>query len=355
MGYVGNQTTTSFTSMDKQTITGTGASTYTLSHNVSSEFEIEVFVNNVRQEGGSGKAYTVSNNQITFSENINSTDDCYVIFQGKAIQTVVPPDGSVTSAKLATAFPSASLDMNGTELVLDSDGDTSITSDTDDRVDIKVGGSDVFHVTSNGIAVGQETSTGGNTLVDIHGSGSGRGANIAFANDHNTDKFFVGIAGDTTGNVLIYNAENSNMIFGTNNIERMSIDNAGRFRVPSVHSSTTGSGANVRVQTDGKLERSTSSQRYKNTINDATHGLTELLNLKSVTYKGNNDGDTIFGGLIAEEVHDAGLTEFVEYDDQNRPDALHYGNMVSLCIKAIQELKTELDNAKARITALEGN
>ena len=61
----------------------------------------------------------------------------------------------------------------------------------------------------------------------------------------------------------------------------------------------------------------------------------------------------IFGGLIAEEVHDAGLTEFVQYNDDDEPDALAYGNMVSLCIKAIQELKAELDSAKARITALE--
>lgn len=132
MGYVGNQTTTSFTSMDKQTITGTGASTYTLSHNVSSESEIEVFVNNIRQEGGSGKAYTVSNNQITFSENINSTDDCYVIFQGKAIQTVVPPDGSVTSAKLDTNIAvSGNLDV-GT--IRATNGTTAMTVDTSGRV-----------------------------------------------------------------------------------------------------------------------------------------------------------------------------------------------------------------------------
>ena len=104
---------------------------------------------------------------------------------------------------------------------------------------------------------------------------------------------------------------------------------------------------------NGELLRSTSSRRYKNTISDATHGLAELLALRPVTYKGNNDGDTIFGGLIAEEVHDAGLTEFVEYDDEGRPDALAYGNMVSLCIKAIQELKTELYAAKARIATLE--
>ena len=77
------------------------------------------------------------------------------------------------------------------------------------------------------------------------------------------------------------------------------------------------------------------------------------MKLRSVTYKGNNDGDTIFGGLIAEEVHDAGLTEFVQYDKDDKPDSLAYGNMVSLCIKAIQELKTELDAAKTRISTLE--
>ena len=119
------------------------------------------------------------------------------------------------------------------------------------------------------------------------------------------------------------------------------------------YSNTTGSSANVHILSSGVMVRSTSSLKYKNTINNATHGLTELLKLRPVTYKGNNDGDTVFGGLIAEEVHDSGLTEFVQYNEDNEPDALAYGNMVSLCIKAIQELKTELDNAKARITALE--
>ena len=128
----------------------------------------------------------------------------------------------------------------------------------------------------------------------------------------------------------------------------------GDFYCPRVYAQTTGTGANVAVNSNGIIARSTSSLKYKNTINDATHGLTELLTLRSVTYKGNNDGDTVFGGLIAEEVHDAGLTEFVQYNDDGEPDALAYGNMVSLCIKAIQELKTELDSAKARIATLEG-
>lgn len=102
MAYIGNQSATAFTSFDKQIITGNGGTTYTLSHAVANEQEIEVFVNNVRQEGGSGKAFTVSGNQITFTGAVASSDSCYVNFQGKAIQTVVPPDGSVTDAKIDT-------------------------------------------------------------------------------------------------------------------------------------------------------------------------------------------------------------------------------------------------------------
>ena len=71
------------------------------------------------------------------------------------------------------------------------------------------------------------------------------------------------------------------------------------------------------------------------------------MQLRSVTYKGKTDGDTIFGGLIAEEVHAAGLNEFVQYAEDGSPDSLAYGNMVSLAFKAIQELKLEFDAYKA--------
>ena len=118
------------------------------------------------------------------------------------------------------------------------------------------------------------------------------------------------------------------------------------FGAVGIYNQTTSSGANVNVASDGHVRRSTSSRKYKNTITDATHGLTELLKLKSVTFKGNDDGDTVFGGLIAEDVHDAGLTEFVQYNKDNEPDALAYGNMVALCVKAIQELT-------ARVATLE--
>jgi hypothetical protein len=41
--------------------------------------------------------------------------------------------------------------MNGTELILDADADTSITADTDDQIDFKVGNSDVLSITATAL------------------------------------------------------------------------------------------------------------------------------------------------------------------------------------------------------------
>ncbi len=41
------------------------------------------------------------------------------------------------------------LDFNGNKLTLDADGDTSITSDTDDQIDIEIGGADEYVLTAS--------------------------------------------------------------------------------------------------------------------------------------------------------------------------------------------------------------
>ena len=155
------------------------------------------------------------------------------------------------------------------------------------------------------------------------------------------------------GGLDIRTSDNNIVLSDGDGNPRLYITDSNTVYASGVYSQTSASAANVFVQSNGALLRSTSSLRYKNTVQDATHGLTELLTLRPVTYKGNNDGDTVFGGLIAEEVHDAGLTEFVQYNDDGEPDALAYGNMVSLCIKAIQEQQATIEALEARITALE--
>ena len=41
------------------------------------------------------------------------------------------------------------IDLNANEMIIDLDGDTSITADTDDQIDIKISGSDDFRFTAN--------------------------------------------------------------------------------------------------------------------------------------------------------------------------------------------------------------
>lgn len=99
MPYLGNAPAERYTSMTKQTITGDGGASYTLDHAVGSEQEVEIFVNNVRQEPVT--AYTVDGTALTMTGNVSADDDFYVVFQGKALGTVTPPDLSVTTARLA--------------------------------------------------------------------------------------------------------------------------------------------------------------------------------------------------------------------------------------------------------------
>ena len=152
MPYIGNNLATQFQAFATQTITGDGSTSYTLDRAVANGKELLVYINNVKQEEGSDKSYTASGTTITFSEAVASGDSCYLVYMGSAQQTVTAPAGSIVSGQIANAsleLPN-SLDMNGKELILDADGDTSITADTDDQVDIKVGGSDVVHVDSSG-------------------------------------------------------------------------------------------------------------------------------------------------------------------------------------------------------------
>ena len=86
--------------MAKQGITGDGGASYTLTHAVANEQEIEVYVNNVRQEPG--VAYTVSGTALTMTGNVASTDDFYVVYQGKAVATTNHPSTQPLSATTGT-------------------------------------------------------------------------------------------------------------------------------------------------------------------------------------------------------------------------------------------------------------
>ena len=67
------------------------------------------------------------------------------------------------------------LDVNGGELVLDADGDTSITADTDDQIDIKVAGADDFQITANTLSVLSGSTLNIDSGATIANSGTATG------------------------------------------------------------------------------------------------------------------------------------------------------------------------------------
>jgi hypothetical protein len=69
----------------------------------------------------------------------------------------------------------SNIDMNGTELILDADGDTSITADTDDRIDFKIGGADDLKMTANAINVLSGTTLTIDSGATITNSGTANG------------------------------------------------------------------------------------------------------------------------------------------------------------------------------------
>ena len=122
MAYIGKRPEDTFRGLaTKASFTGDGSTTtFDLSENAldGGTNDIQVFVNNVRQEPGSGKSYTLgaddSNRirRITFTVAPAASDDIYVLSPGRdsnelntvsdnAITTAKIQDGAITAAKIA--------------------------------------------------------------------------------------------------------------------------------------------------------------------------------------------------------------------------------------------------------------
>ncbi len=133
-----------------------------------------VSLNGVIQKPGS--SYTISSSTITFSSNLATGDSIdFIYLLGNTLDLGTPSDSTVTSAKLSgNLVTPGTLDVNGQELILDADADTSITADTDDQIDIKVAGTDqitikdgaVSPVTDSDVDLGTTSLRFKDTFVD---------------------------------------------------------------------------------------------------------------------------------------------------------------------------------------------
>ena len=144
MAYIGPLPAETFTSFATQEFSTSATTSYTLDHAVTNENEIALFINNVRQQPGSGKAYTATGTALTLSAATASTDTMYAVFLGRALQTVNPAGGSVGSSQIAAEMITGQTALGATP----ADTDEFLVSDAGvlKRVDFSHLKSDPTHV-----------------------------------------------------------------------------------------------------------------------------------------------------------------------------------------------------------------
>lgn len=123
MPFIGNRPALSYIGFAKQDFTTSATTTYTLDYPVANENEIELFINNVRQEPTT--AYTASGTTLTLTAATTVSDDMYAVFQGKAVQTITPPASSITNSMVASGAAIAYSKLNLSGSIVNADVNSS--------------------------------------------------------------------------------------------------------------------------------------------------------------------------------------------------------------------------------------
>lgn len=111
----------------------------------------------------------------------------------------------------------------------------------------------------------------------------------------------------------------------------------------SIQSST--GGVALEIDGGGNVYKSSSTRRLKENIVDYDKGLDVVLSMTPKYFNMINDPDKMLrAGLIAEDLADLGLNEFVTKDEHDNPIGISYDKLVVILINAIKELKNRLDN-----------
>ena len=236
MSYIGARPVNGF--FNKQDLTTDGSTTsFALDFTVGSTTSILVSVGGVIQEPDVAYLLSGGGTNIVFTTAPASTLDTYVHFLGQAIVQNVN-------------------DLNGIEMVLDVDADTTITADTDDQIDFKLGGSDVIAFKTTGIHLPDSEKYVAGTGDDLQIYHDGTNSYIANA---------VGalkVATETSGIAVTIGHTTSEVTFGDNvtvtgNLTIGGTTNFGDFDISNVGSialdTITNDGTDITLDSSGDI------------------------------------------------------------------------------------------------------
>tara|TARA_R110000737_G_scaffold54707_1_gene77152 strand:+ start:14 stop:1306 length:1293 start_codon:yes stop_codon:yes gene_type:complete len=277
------------------------------------------------------------------------------------------------------------VDLNGGELVLDLDGDTSITSDTDDQIDIKMANIDVANLTtanSGDLVISTAVSDkdfllkgndGGAAItaltVDMSDAGAASFNGVVTANaglkadnitidgteiDLSSGDLTLDVAGDIIldaageqvrfhdGSALIgmVNMDSDNLTIKSEVSDKDIIfqGNDGGVAITALTLDMSAAGA----ATFNNDVTAFSDERLKTEIKTIENGLEKVLQMRGVTFKRDGVDGT---GVIAQEIQKI-LPQVVH--DKQEYLSVAYGNMVGVLIEAVKDLQGQIDKLKGK-------
>jgi hypothetical protein len=155
---------------------------------------------------------------------------------------------------------------------------------------------------------------------------------------------------DASGNLLVGTTSNPGFKFYVNG----TVSATGSVSFPQSNNDTTANAANMNIQGDGFLRRSTSALKYKQDVRDLESidvNLFRPVRYKSKCVSDDQTKDHI--GIVADEVAAAGIEELVNRGADGEVEGFQYERLNVILLKAIQEQQATISAMETRLAALE--
>jgi len=227
MAYIGKSIESgTFSVLDTSGNTYNGSNTtFNLGSQVGSPAQLLVSHDGVIQKPGTDYTLASGGTQITFTTAPASGASIFIVEISGAV-------GGPLDA-----------DLNGTELILDADGDTSLHASTDDQIDIKIAGADDFKFSANAMNV----LSGSTLTIDSGATITNSGTANGFGTDPDGAQVFNESGADVDFRVETNN--NANMLFISGGNDVVGIGAEGDLGV-GLHVKSADSGASVSGDAD---------------------------------------------------------------------------------------------------------
>lgn len=236
------------------------------------------------------------------------------------------------------------IDLNAVELMLDADADTSITADTDDQIDFKLGGTDIFTMKTVASAVNG---------IDFLGAATGNGAEIqAAGSDTNID---IILEPKGAGHVRL--RDNIELTLGTGGDFDLYFDGAHTQFTANAGDLYVNDGATSRflfdvsegdfhADGDGYFFSTSvgSDPRLKEEIKTISGALKKVRQLNGVEFTWKRNGRRTAGLLSTDikKVLPNAVSESSGLTNEGKYDVVDYNAIIGLLVEAVKELSRDI-------------